>query len=120
MAHPSRSPEWFYLIGDQRKGPFTVEQLRAILAKGVVGRQVQVWNPAMPAPVPASQLPVFDPRIPDVSTTDAVLELMAPVGNISRMALAAGYLGLFGFVPLVGLGGLALGFAALGDLKRNP
>lgn len=69
------------------------------------------------APLTAGQA-VDHPSI--VGSNDG-LKYIVPTSQTSGMALAAGYLGIFGFFfcPL-GLGALVLGVLALRDLRANP
>lgn len=48
-----------------------------------------------------------------------VARMVLPVGR-SGWAIAAGYLGLFSLLPIIGLFSLAIGVFALRDIKRNP
>lgn len=66
----------------------------------------------------------FDPKDrPHEPAPGLVERMVLPVGR-STSAIAAGYLGLFSFFPIIGLGAgiLAIycGIRALGEIRRNP
>lgn len=121
MVQPqARAGQWFWRIGEQQNGPFTLAQMQGLARAGQLGPAVTVWTEGMVEWVTAGRVPVlFSP--PAGASADPAMHLLLPVGPQSGLAIAAGYCGLIGLlVPLVGPIGLILGFYALGDLKRNP
>jgi hypothetical protein len=105
---------WFYEVGGERKGPMTLGELKALVQAGTVTRETLVFADGMAAPVKAGGLPLlFAPK------PDAAMSWLLPVGR-SGFAIAAGYLGLFSFIPFVGYLAIVMGVLAIRDLRRNP
>jgi hypothetical protein len=104
---------WFYEVDGERRGPLSLDELKALVHKGTVTRQTRVFAEGMAAPVAAGGLAVLFPPQPE-----AWMRWLLPVGR-SGYAIAAGYLALFSLIPFVGY--LALLFAALGiwDLRAH-
>ena len=50
---------------------------------------------------------------------DKVMRMLLPVGR-SGLAIAAGYLGLFSVIPLLGIIALTVGLLAISDIKKHP
>ena len=105
---------WFYHRGDERLGPVTLDELKALVHSGAVGRDTMVWADGMAAPVAAGGMPMlFPPK------ADAALSWLLPVGR-SGYAIAAGYLGLFSFFPCFGYLAIILALLGIRDLRRHP
>ena len=54
----SQTVQWHYAEGGASKGPFTTEQMAAMVRSGMIGAQTQVWSPAMGAWAPLAQSPL--------------------------------------------------------------
>jgi hypothetical protein len=108
---------WFYEADGERRGPFTVEQMKDMVRTGAIRRQTRVMRPH-PADVDLTRAGDF---LAELSTppSDGHLVHLLPV-NRSGWAIAAGYLGLFSFVPFVCYVGLLVSSLAARDLKRHP
>ena len=107
--------QWYYGAAEQRIGPVSIEQLRALYAAHQITPQTMCWSAGMPQWVAAGTLPFLQP------TDSAGLNLLLPIGPQSGLAIAAGYLGLFSLIlgvtaPL----GVILGVLALRDLRDHP
>jgi hypothetical protein len=114
---PQGSDAWYYSIGGQQLGPVPLHELRRLLVTGQIGPNAPVWMQGAVAPLTAGQA-VGD--VPVAPGADG-MQFIIPTAQTSGMALAAGYLGIFGFFfcPL-GIAGLVTGLLALRDLKRSP
>jgi len=109
---------WFYEAEDgERRGPFTVEQMKALVAAGGIRRQTRVWRPGADANA-LTRAGDFLAELAASPSDDHLVHLL-PVRR-SGWAIAAGYLGLFSIVPLVSYVGLAVSIYAAGHLKRHP
>ncbi len=53
------------------------------------------------------------------SKDDAAMRLVMPTGNISPLAVAAGYAGIFSIIVLPGPVALVLGILAIRDIKKT-
>lgn len=105
---------WFYEVEGARRGPVSLDELKALVAARTVGRDTPVWAEGMAAPVPAGRLPVlFAPQ------PEAWMRWLLPVGR-SGLAIAAGYLGLFSLIPFVGYVAILLAVLAIFDLRAHP
>ena len=114
--------EWFYGISTNRLGPVTITELQRLMMAGQIGPQTLVWSDGMPKWVPAASLPFLNAAGAAYATNNSAgLNLLLPIGPQSGMAIAAGYLGLFGLlIPLLAIAGLVLGILALRDIKAHP
>ena len=54
----SQSAQWHYAEGSATKGPFSVEQMAALVQNGTITAQTQVWSPTMAAWAALSQSPL--------------------------------------------------------------
>ena len=109
---------WFYEAGDgERRGPFTLEQMKSIVASGGVRRQTRVWRPGA-AETDLTRAGDFLAELATKPSDDHLIHLL-PVRR-SGWAIAAGYLGLFSIIPLVNYVGLAVSIYAAVQLKRHP
>lgn len=109
---------WFYEAEDgERRGPFSLEQMKAIVAAGGIRRHTRVWRPG----AAAADVTRAGDFLAELGTqpTDANLVHVLPVGR-SGWAIAAGYLGLFSIIPPVAYLGLGISIYAAVDLKRHP
>jgi uncharacterized membrane protein YhaH (DUF805 family) len=50
--------QWHYMDNGVQKGPFSTDQMVALVKAGVVGPPTQVWNPGMPGWAAMSQSPL--------------------------------------------------------------
>lgn len=109
---------WYYSLGGQNFGPFPIAWIRHLVQSGQLGPNVPVWTQGAVAPLTAGQavgdMPVGYP-------SNDGLQYIVPTAQTSGMALAAGYLGIFGFFfcPL-GIGAFVCGILGLRDLKAHP
>jgi hypothetical protein len=108
---------WYYEIDGERRGPFTLEQIRAIVASGAIRRQTRVWRPGA-EPDTLTRAGDF---INELATKpdESGLAYVLPIGR-SGWAIAAGYVGLFSLIPFVCYAGLIVSIVAARDLKRRP
>jgi hypothetical protein len=109
---------WYYEGEDgERRGPMSLEQMRSLVAGGVIRRQTRVWQPG----AAESALTRAGDFVGELATrpSDEHLNYLLPV-NRSGWAIAAGYLGLFSFIPILCYVGLAVSIVAAVQLKRNP
>ena len=78
----SQTAQWHYAEGGATKGPFSAEQMAALVQNGTIAAQTQVWSPTMTAWAPLSQSPLAGqvprggagparPGIPPASPTGA-------------------------------------------------
>ena len=105
---------WFYdVAGESRKGPVSLVELKGLIRSGAVKGSSQIWAEGMPEPISAEAL-MNGPA----GTSSVVLPWLLPVGR-SGLAIAAGYCGLFSFVPLVHVAALVLSILAARDLQRD-
>jgi len=49
---------WYYGAGTEQKGPFTLEQMAALIQAGVIGAATLVWSPGMATWAPFSDSPL--------------------------------------------------------------
>ncbi len=111
--------DWYYGVGGNKLGPIQLAQLEQLVATGQVGPQTLVWHEGMPTWVPVHSLPFLNaPRPP--ADDGGALNLLLPVGPQSGFAIAAGYLGLFGFFAITAPLAIIFGIVALSDLKKHP
>ena len=54
----SQTAQWHYAEGGATKGPFSAEQMAAMIQSGTIGPQTQVWSQAMGAWAPLAQSPL--------------------------------------------------------------
>ena len=109
---------WYYEVGNERRGPFALAELQAMVKGGRVTRQTRVWAEGLKEAVPAGTLAVLFGGAP--VPADPSLKYLLPVGR-SGFAIAAGYLGLFGIaVPFLCIAAVIFSILGARDLKRNP
>lgn len=104
---------WFYEVRGERRGPVSLDELKQLAHAHVVARDTPVWAAGMEKPVIAGNVPVLYPPTPE-----PWMRWVLPVGR-SGFAIGAGYLGLFSFIPLVGVLAIAFGVLAIWDLRRH-
>jgi hypothetical protein len=110
---------WFFEAEDgERRGPFTLEQIKALVAAGGIRRQTRVWRPGAEDGA-VTRAGDFLAELATLPTEDRSLVHILPV-NRSGWAITAGYLGLFSFIPFVCYAGVAVSAIAAWQLKRNP
>lgn len=133
---------WHYVRRGQSHGPVSTEQLRALLQEGSVAPADMVWREPMTDWVAASTVPELavarsKPGPPPLPPTaqyasaytptyaqrdigqDAGMRMLIPVGR-SPLAIIAGYAGLLGFIPLVGIAGIVFGILAVREIGKDP
>ncbi len=109
---------WFYEAeGGERRGPFSLEQMRSLVAAGGIRRQTRVWRPGADATA-LTRAGDFLAELATSPSDDHLVHLL-PVKR-SGWAIAAGYLGLFSVIPPVCYVGLAISIYAARHLKRHP
>lgn len=109
---------WYYESEDgERRGPLSLEQIKALVAAGGIRRQTRVWRPGAAA-TDLTRAGDFLAELATVPTDNHLVHLL-PV-NRSGWAIAAGYLGLFSIIPLVSYVGLGVSIYAARHLKRHP
>ncbi|MEO8706484.1 MAG: GYF domain-containing protein [Kofleriaceae bacterium] len=112
------STEWFYGSPENKLGPVDQLTLVAMAHQHTINPKTLVWSAAMPKWVPAGSLPfLYAPQRPGA---DPGLNLLLPIGPQSGFAIAAGYLGLFSFFPILAPLAIIFGVLALRDLKAHP
>jgi hypothetical protein len=112
-AAPS-SDRWFYEQDDGRHGPHTLLEMRELVQGGVIRRSTRVWPPNGE---PGSAADIV--ALLSAPPTNAGLDYLVPV-NRSGWAIAAGYLGLFSFIPGFCYAGAVVSLYAAIHLKRHP
>ena len=108
---------WFYEADGERRGPLSLEQMKALVAAGAIRRQTRVWRPGA-AEGDLTRAGDFLAELAVAPSDDHLVHLL-PVRR-SGWAIAAGYLGLFSIIPLVSYVGLAVSIYATMHLKRHP
>ncbi len=109
---------WFYEAEDgERRGPLSLEQMKALVAAGGIRRHTRVWRPGA-ADGDLTRAGDFLAELATQPSDDHLVHLL-PV-NRSGWAIAAGYLGLMSFIPVVCYAGAAVSIVAAVQLKRNP
>ena len=63
--------DWYYLQGSQRLGPHTLEQMRALSARGLIGPQTKVWTAGFADWKDAATAPDVLSAAPETPPTDA-------------------------------------------------
>ncbi len=58
MSHSANQARWHYADGAAQKGPFTLEQIAALVHDGTIGPSTLVWSPDMPGWLPFAQSPL--------------------------------------------------------------
>ncbi|MCU1497560.1 MAG: hypothetical protein JWM47_1513 [Acidimicrobiales bacterium] len=113
---------WTYTIGDQRYGPMTIEQLAASARAGFLPPYTALFNVQTGVSTPAGMVIAYAPAapMPRRAGDDAGMRMLLPVGR-SGWAIAAGYLGLVGWL-LWPLAPFALVTAEVGrrQIARDP
>ena len=110
---------WFYEAEDgERHGPFTVEQMKQRVIAGAIRRQTRVWRPGA-EPTAITRAGDFLAELAVVHKESDGLAYLVPVGR-SGWAIAAGYMGLFSFFPIISYVGIAVSLVAARDLRRHP
>ena len=105
---------WFYRVGTTQLGPVPMVELQQMIARGQLGPGVTLWSEGMPDWTPAAHVPGFMP-------SEQGLQFLVPTARTSGSAMAAGYLGIFGFFfPPMGIAALILGIMGIRDLKKHP
>ncbi|HZS36511.1 MAG TPA: DUF4339 domain-containing protein [Polyangia bacterium] len=114
----SDADAWWYESSGQRLGPIPLAELKAMIAAGTVVAQTRVWKQGMADWVIAGSVRALFAEAPP-ERPDLGMRMLLPVGR-SGFAIAAGYLGLCSFIPIVGV--LAIIFATLAvlDLRKHP
>jgi hypothetical protein len=109
---------WFYEAEDgERRGPLTLEQMKALVAAGGIRRQTRVWRPGAGADA-VTRAGDFLAELATMPTDDHLVHVL-PV-NRSGWAIAAGYVGLMSIIPGISYVGLLVSSIAAWHLKHNP
>ena len=83
---------WYYEAEEgERRGPLSLEQIKALVAAGGIRRQTRVWRPGA-ADTDLTRAGDFLAELATVPNDNALVHLL-PV-NRSGWAIAAGYVGL--------------------------
>ncbi|HEY2743280.1 MAG TPA: DUF4339 domain-containing protein [Polyangia bacterium] len=108
---------WFYEVDGERRGPFTLEQMKELVAVGGVRRQTRVWRPG----AEVGALTRAGDFLTELSSPpkDEALAYVLPIGR-SGWAIAAGYVGLLSLIPIVSYAGVIVSLIAARDLKAHP
>ncbi|HEY1586378.1 MAG TPA: DUF4339 domain-containing protein [Polyangia bacterium] len=109
---------WFYEADGERRGPFTLEQMKALVAAGGIRRPTRVWRPGADETT-LTRAGDFLAELTPPPKDDAALAYILPVGR-SGWAIAAGYVGLMSLLPMVSYAGIAVSAIAAWQLKRHP
>ena len=104
---------WFCEVNGERRGPYTLDDLKKLVVDGVIRRQTPVWQPGAADPSPAGDFLALLQPPPGIDSA------LLPV-NRTGWAIAAGYLGLLSFIPIVCYVGLIVSIIAAVHLKRHP
>jgi hypothetical protein len=115
--------QWFYGTPDDRHGPHPASALIELVTAGTILPQTLVWSEGMPAWLPSASLPflkVARPVGPPVRDDGGALNLLLPMAPQSGFAIAAGYLGLLSFIPLLAPLAILFGVLGLSALKKHP
>jgi hypothetical protein len=110
--------EWFYGSPENKQGPVDQLALVALAHQHKLTPKTLVWSPGMPNWVPAGSLGFL--YAPQGVGGDAGLNLLLPIGPQSGLSIAAGYLGLFSFIPILAPLAIVFGILGLRDLKQHP
>jgi type II secretory pathway pseudopilin PulG len=108
--------------GDQRLGPFSVEEARATLAAGTVSPSDLAWAEGSPGWVPLGSLLSAPPPIPGHATA-AQAYASAPVKQTSGMAIASLVLGITSVAMclsfLTGIPAIVLGHLSRSKIRKS-
>ena len=108
---------WYYEIDGERRGPLTLEQMKALVAAGGIRRQTRVWRPGA-ADGDLTRAGDFLAELAVAPSDDHLVHVL-PI-NRSGWAIAAGYVGLLSFAPMICYAGVAVSLVAAWQLKRHP
>jgi hypothetical protein len=109
---------WYYEADDgERRGPLTIEQMKALVSAGGIRRQTRVWRPGSEETA-LTRAGDFLAELATVPTNDHLVHVL-PV-NRSGWAIAAGYVGLMSFIPVVSYAGVLVSTIAAWQLKKHP
>jgi len=109
---------WYYEAEDgERRGPLTLEQMKALVAAGGIRRQTRVWRPGAEENA-LTRAGDFLAELATVPSDDHLVHIL-PV-NRSGWAIAAGYVGLMSFFPGISYAGVLVSSIAAWHLKKNP
>jgi hypothetical protein len=56
---PTDTPEWYYLLGQEKIGPLSMQAMRAMIQNGTINSSTLVWRQGLQNWVPAGGLPEF-------------------------------------------------------------
>ena len=82
----SQTAQWHYAEGGATKGPFSADQMAAMIQSGTIGSQTQVWSPTMAAWAPLSQSPLAAQMPPRPAPASASAAAMPGGGYASPQA----------------------------------
>ncbi len=135
----SQEQSWFFAVGGQRTGPVTFETLSGNFRSGQLGPGTLVWTLGMAEWLPAARVdavrglvasspptlpgPISRAELAEDLGQNAGVRMLIPVGR-SHWAIMAGYFGLLGLFPLLGLilapAAIFCGVKAIRHIKRDP
>jgi hypothetical protein len=109
---------WFYEAENgERRGPLALEQMQKLVAAGGIRRQTRVWRPGA-EPAALTRAGDFLDELAVKPNEDHLVHIL-PVGR-SGWAIAAGYVGLMSFFPVVSYAGMVVSLVAARDLRKHP
>lgn len=111
------SDGWYYGSQGNKRGPVHGTRLQELVKTGAITRQTLIWREDWPNWRPAGQFPFL---FVTQHEPDPALGLIVPTGPQSGLAMAAGYCGIFSFIPLLAPIAILLGVLALRDLREHP
>lgn len=115
--------QWYYAVGQDRRGPITADELKAMFTSGQLGLSTLVWSAGMPQWLAATMIAEFNPQgvaMPTLPEQGDATGGVIPYKNLP--ALLAYYAGVFSILPFfpIGLCAIGLGIAGLRKRKREP
>jgi len=109
---------WYYEAEEgERRGPLTLEQMKALVAAGGIRRQTRVWRPGADENA-LTRAGDFLAELATAPSDDHLVHVL-PV-NRSGWAIAAGYVGLMSFFPIISYVGVLVSSIAAWHLKKHP
>jgi hypothetical protein len=130
---------WFYAAGGKQTGPVALPVILELVRSGAIGAGTLVWAQGMaewrlvkdvdelrgvvPGAPPTAPGPIERSAPRNDLSENVGVRMLIPIGR-TPWAIVAGYLGLLGLIPLLGLvlapGGVFCGVMAIRHMKRDP